>query len=129
MNETLSGMGGGVFGVIGALGMGALWYLVNKRKTDASDGADIASDNARGGTYEMLSAENRSLMTENKQQREKISELERIDSLRDTQLRFMRRDFAIYKQMVTDGVSTELANKYVQHSALAELDSEPGKLK
>jgi hypothetical protein len=120
---------GSAWGALGAIAMGAAWWLVNKRKTDASDGADIASDNARGGTYEMLSAENRSLMAENKTLREKASELERIDSLRDTQLRFMRRDFAIYKQMVTDGVSTELANKYVQHSALAELDSEPGKLK
>jgi hypothetical protein len=120
---------GGVWGALGLLLSGAAYYVLHKRKRDASDGADIASDNARGGTYDMLSAENKSLMAENKLQREKISELERIDSLRDTQLRFMRRDFAIYKQMVTDGVSTELANKYVQHSALAELDSEPGKLK
>jgi hypothetical protein len=119
----------GLWGAIGALAMGAVWYLVNKRKTDASDGADIASDNARGGTYQMLSAENTSLTAENDRLRVKVSELERIDALRDAQLRFMRRDFAVYKQMVTDGVSTELANKYVQHSALAELDSEPGKLK
>jgi hypothetical protein len=119
----------GVWGAIGALAMGAVWWLANKRKSDASDGADIASDNARGGTYQMLSAENTSLTAENDRLRVKVSELERIDALRDAQLRFMRRDFAVYKQMVTDGVSTELANKYVQHSALAELDSEPGKLK
>jgi hypothetical protein len=121
--------GGSAWGAIGAIATAVVWYLVNKRKTDASDGADIASDNARGGTYQMLSAENTSLTAENDRLRVKVSELERIDALRDAQLRFMRRDFAVYKQMVTDGVSTELANKYVQHSALAELDSEPGKLK
>jgi hypothetical protein len=121
--------GGSAWGAIGAIATGVVWYLVNMRKRSASDGADIASDNARGGTYQMLSAENTSLTAENERLREKASELERIDAMRDAQLRFMRRDFAIYKQMVTDGVSTELANKYVQHSALAELDSEPGKLK
>jgi hypothetical protein len=119
---------GSAWGALGAIATGAAWWLVNMRKRSASDGADIASDNARGGTYQMLSAENTSLTAENDRLRVKVSELERIDALRDAQLRFMRRDFAIYKQMVTDGVSTELANKYVQHSALAELDSEPGKL-
>jgi hypothetical protein len=120
---------GSAWGALGAIATGAAWWLVNMRKRSASDGADIASDNARGGTYQMLSAENTSLTAENERLRVKVSELERIDALRDAQLRFMRRDFQIYKQMVTDGVSTELANKYVQHSALAELDSEPGKLK
>jgi hypothetical protein len=119
---------GSAWGALGAIATGAAWWLVNMRKRSASDGADIASDNARGGTYQMLSAENTSLTAENERLRVKVSELERIDALRDAQLRFMRRDFQIYKQMVTDGVSTELANKYVQHSALAELDSEPGKL-
>jgi hypothetical protein len=117
------------WGVLGALATGALWWLVNMRKRNAADGADIASDNARGGTYEMLARENESLTAENAALREKVSALQRMDALHESRFSILRRDFAIFKQMVIDGVQVELAEKYVQHSALAELDSEPAKLK
>jgi hypothetical protein len=115
--------------LLGAVAIGALImlfeWLRRRPRDNAREGADIASDNARGGTYEMLARENESLTAENAALREKVSALERIDALRESRFINLKRDFTIFKQMVIDGVQVELAEKYVQHSALAELDEGP----
>jgi hypothetical protein len=124
MNETLSGLGLWGAAIASLLTGAATWWLT-RAKREASDRADVASDNARGGTYEMLAQENNSLTAENATLREKVSALERIDAMRESRFINLKRDFTIFKQMVIDGVQVELAEKYVQHSALAELDEGP----
>jgi hypothetical protein len=124
LDHVPGGWVGALAGVLAAIG-GAYTIWLGRHKAAASDRADIASDNARGGTYEMLARENESLTAENAALREKVSALQRMDALHESRFSILRRDFAIFKQMVIDGVQVELAEKYVQHSALAELDEAP----
>jgi len=124
LDHVPGGWVGALTGLLAAIG-GAYAIWQGRHKAAASDRADIASDNARGGTYEMLARENDSLTAENAALREKVSTLERIDAMRESRFINLRRDFAIYKQMVNDGLPKELIDKYAQNSTLADLAEGP----
>jgi hypothetical protein len=117
MNETLSGLGSwGIAAVSILTGIG--WWL-ERRKRDASDRAEIASDHARSDTYEMLRKENDALLERARAAEMRATQAERELHKQGNALQTMQRLLRI-------GATNEQLEHYFAESGLAPLgDDKP----
>lgn len=90
----------GALMALGALAAGALAWLQGRRKRDAADDADIASDQARAGTYNVLTRERDAALQRATTAELRVAELERENARLCARMELMRGDFAEVEQMV-----------------------------
>jgi hypothetical protein len=116
MNETLSGLGPWGAAIASVL-TGAVTFWLTRAKREAADRADIASDQARTDTYEMLANANDSLSKENARLRHENGELQRELTKQGHALLTMQRLLRI-------GATNEQLAHYFAESGLAPLEDD-----
>lgn len=100
--------------VLAAIGYG-LWWHITQRRRNAQEHADVASDHARGDTYEMLRGENNALLERARAAELRATEAERALVKQGDALLTMQRLLKI-------GATNEQLAHYFAESGLAPLD-------
>jgi hypothetical protein len=114
MNETLSGLGLWGAAIASLLTGAATWWLT-RAKREASDRAEMESDQARGDTYEMLRRENDALLERARQAEQRATAAERELVRKGDALLTMQRLLRI-------GATNDQLAHYFAESGLAPLD-------
>jgi hypothetical protein len=124
---------GGAWGALGLLLMGAAYFVtthfLGKSRRDASDGAAMASDQARTDTYEMLTRQLESALLRAGSAEVRVAELQTVNARLSARLLLLANDARDLRRLIEIGASQKQVEDFFAESGLAEFDSQTGELK